>query len=255
MEILSTLLEGNNFWINLVFLALAIIGILATTITYFRTQEKRALKYKIKTINLLSRKIRGISDLKILFKEQEITKFSTSLVSVWNQGKKIINKEDLASSEPVEIKSKTKDFQIYMYEIVSIENRSNNFKLTKEKESIKLNFEYLGLNEGITLRLYHNSDSAMRSIIVSGRLKKEGAISEGGYDDIKAIDRIYEPIFNPITKLTIAIFGSNKFQESINISLVAIIFIASIPLLIPIMIVVKYLSSKNEIPRPFKAFH
>ncbi len=128
LDNLKLLLEGNNFWINVIFLVLAIVGIVSTFITFIIGRRTRIVQYNSKTIKLLSERLKGIQEISIKFEDEEIPTFSTSVVSIWNSGNEIVNHSDFATKEPLRIQSNNPNFKIYMFEIENVVNPSNQEK-------------------------------------------------------------------------------------------------------------------------------
>jgi flagellar biosynthesis protein FlhB len=63
----------NNPILNIVFLILAVIGVLATIYFYFKSVRKKEPTFSIRSINLVKDKINKIKGLEIIFQKSHFT--------------------------------------------------------------------------------------------------------------------------------------------------------------------------------------
>lgn len=171
MEPFTSIAEwlNTNPLANVVFLILAILGLLLSYYLYRKSQRIKIPSYLSKSINLIEDSHNKIDRLKILFDNNEISNLTLTKVSIWNHGNEIIDSSDIAAMDPLRIESKKE--KILDAEIFFESNPVNNFSIEVSSENvIIIHFDYFGNMEGVKINIYHTGKSS-DDITVSGTVK------------------------------------------------------------------------------------
>jgi hypothetical protein len=182
---IKNILENPSL-INLIFLFLAILGIVLAIYFYFKSKRNRIPKYAVRSINLIEDSIGKIGDVEISYAQNKIKNLSIARVAFWNDGSETISSGDVAPLNPIKICcSGTTDF--LGIEIVYKKNLANNFSLspiTSSKEPTKhlqnelfINFDYIDKDEGIILQIFHTGKTG-EEIQIQGSIKGGGSVKK-----------------------------------------------------------------------------
>lgn len=150
-------LVNNNPYLNFVFLFLAILGIVATLITYLRSRRIKNPVFGFDNYKLVSDSLSKLGEFELRFEKKVISQFSVCHLSILNIGKKAIRKSDIANNDKLRVI--INNGKILKYEILYIHNHVNNIvtHLNNESTTINIDFDYLGFHDGIVLEIYHTS--------------------------------------------------------------------------------------------------
>ena len=187
MQNLLEFLEANT-WLNLLFLVLAIFGILATIITYMWSRKIIKPSFNIDSFNLIKDDVTKLDDIEVLFKGETINNLTSTKIAYWNQGNAILENNHIANIEPIRIvltnNSKLLDVKILFTSKVA-NNISFDYEILKGKE-IKITFDYLGKSDGMVVQILHtgndSDDITFTGVFKGGeKLKKRDSNSEYHY--------------------------------------------------------------------------
>jgi hypothetical protein len=246
MDYIQDFLSGNNFWLNLLFLLLAVTGILATIIS----NKRKKCVYNIATFNLIGNNLKSINDLEIKYKHQLIKNLSVSYVSIWNSGNDVINKDDFANLKPLTI-STTDENKIYYYNIGYIKNPINNFLFTHDETKILIDFDYFVKGEGFVIQIYH-SGLSNANLIVNGIVKGGDVIKQGGYEKGKTTINLFLSIVNYLERFVKYISPNIKLLREILTFIfvipILIIVIPTMAVALPLEAIISYF---NQIPKEY----
>ena len=84
-------------------LVLALVSIILAYIFFRKSQRARTPSWAIRTTNLIRDYTSKLSDLEIRYRQQQVKDLSISRVVFWNDGAETIDREDVASTDPVRI--------------------------------------------------------------------------------------------------------------------------------------------------------
>jgi len=195
-EELLRLLE-NNPWLNLVFLALAVISVIVSIVFYVRSKKEKKPVFNKNSFNLVKNNVSKLEGMKITFMDTEIDNLTTTKVAIWNKGKETINIKDMASLDPIRILI-DKKYIILQAKIIFTVNDVNNFSISlTDKNIININFDYFHTNEGIVIQLYHTGSSS-DDIQILGTIKGVGNLKCGSIAEFELVDKYLGPIFDRI---------------------------------------------------------
>lgn len=165
VEIINTL----GPW-NIIFLLLAIISIFLAIYLHYNSRNISVPTFDSVSNRLLENKIKDDSDLQIIYKGQQVDRIIETKFAFWNNGKLVINNNDIAPKDPLCIDFKNSSL-ILKCEVTYVTNEVNNFQVIPkpEKGIIELNFDYLAQGEGGIITFLHTSEE-------KGSLKFKGTI-------------------------------------------------------------------------------
>lgn len=173
----------NTTLFNVVSFTIAILGIL---LALFYGKRFKKPVYNIKSITLVNSNSKILPEITILYKGHQIKNLTYTQVAFWNAGNDVINNTDVAISEPIQATIDDK-YEFLDAEIMYEAKKANNFSLviTPDKKHIRINFEYMAKDEGITFKLYHTGNS-YKDVKIEGTVKGVDKIED--YDFISSFN-------------------------------------------------------------------
>lgn len=165
--------------------------------------------------NIIKGYDKNISDLNILYHENDIDNLTITNIVFWNKGKETIHNFDIANDGFLKISPRKNDVNILYAKVIQKNNNANKIKLVREPSNneVKLYFEYLDFNDGAVFQIMHTG-------ISSDDLKLKGTIK--GYGQIK---------INSIRK---KLFSKKKLDEKLSKFIqtkFGLLFLFSIPII------------------------
>ncbi len=156
---------------------IGIIGICMGIYFFIKGRKRKEALYNKSSFNLISNKLSTIKDVKILYKEQELSNFTVTKIVIWNGGNDTILREDFTTEElSIEVINESK---LLDYELIHQSDSTISCKLNRKSESrLIIDFEYLNASHGIAIKIFHTGTSS-DEIIVNGKFKGFGKIKEG----------------------------------------------------------------------------
>lgn len=181
---------NENQWLNLIFLLLAVLGIIVSFYLYFKGKRRKNPIYLIKTFNLIRNRVSKLKQVKIVYDERTIKNLSITKVSIWNKGNEVINNTDIAPKEPIRVVVDNGKLDAIVRQV---KNESNNFSIhiSQDKKSVIIDFDYFYTNEGISFEVYHTGTSG-KNIKLKGSLKDLPHLSTAEHNK----DFIFDCVFN-----------------------------------------------------------
>lgn len=166
---IENFLEGNPI-LNMIFLILAVIGIVLTFYFYYKSNKRKEPLYCIVTNNLITESIPRINKFSILYSGLEIKNLSISRIAIWNKGKEPIRASDIAVNAPITVKIDDK-FQILDCNIIFKKHKVNDFKtkISNDKKSIIVSFDYFDFEEGLIMEVFHTGNTS-NDLQVNGKI-------------------------------------------------------------------------------------
>jgi len=174
-----------------------ILGIITAIIVYYKQKKEKTPVYGRQTFPLIIKTGQTPKKFEIRYDGQIIDNISLTKFSFWNAGKETIKQGDITSADPLVIKSK-QNATIYDFEITYSDN-VNNFQIIKlDDHTLKVTFDFIDLNQGIVLNIYHNGitsdDIYCSGTFIGGNLLRAGAISPNFL--LQKLDFISKPVNN-----------------------------------------------------------
>jgi|SRR6185312_10947907 len=174
------------------------IGVLVAVVVYFKQKKDRRPVYGKQTFPLIFKSGTTPKKLELFYDHKAVEKLTLTKFAFWNAGRETIRKEDISAVKPITIKS-AKGATIYDSEIAYSE-LVNNFKITKIDDfTLGVDFDFIDLNQGMVVNLYHNGDSS-DDIICEGAIIGGGSIKRGAVSQNVLFDKVAF-ISNPVSYL------------------------------------------------------
>jgi hypothetical protein len=189
----------NNPILNIVFLILAVIGVLATIYFYFKSVRKKEPTFSIRSINLVKDKINKIKGLEIKYQEEKINNLSISKIAFYNNGKETIKTTDVASKDKIRIETNDEN-KILDSDIIFEKNKANNFNLKLKKNIVEIDFDYFDYGEGIVIQVVHTGKSS-QDLTINGSIHGVKNFKEKSMDK-SLIRKILKPTGKVFDKLS-----------------------------------------------------
>ena len=176
MHSLWTFLNGNA-WLNLLFLVLAIVGIVLAIIFYYRSLKDKKLVFSHQTIQLVGRNLTSLKNIDIRYNNKIVERLSLTKLAIWNSGRDAIRSADFATTNPL-IVTCAENNTIYDFQ-VSYQNANNKIEIKRSNEKLlMISFEFLNLNDGFVIEIYHSgnmsSDIIVQGTVIGGKQIKPG---------------------------------------------------------------------------------
>lgn len=162
-EFLKGISESINKtpYLNLIFLALALMGIILSFVFYYKSIKHKNFSYNLRNFIIIRNKIAVTPELEIFYKKNLIQSLMLTKISFWCSGNLVIDKSDIAEVDPIGIEF-SNEISVFDVKIEYQNSFSNNFSVEfiKEKKFIKISFDYMQKNDGVILNIYHNGTSS-----------------------------------------------------------------------------------------------
>ena len=158
-------------WLNLIFLALAIGGVL---FGWAASRRIRIPTFSARTYRLVEEKLSKLQQLKILYNDRPIESLSLTRVAIWNRGRLPIEPDDMAPSAQLAVKV-TERCKLLGAQIDSVVEPANNFRISSDFDSnlIAIGFDYVSYNDGVVIQVFHTGTSN-NDVRVLGTVKDAG---------------------------------------------------------------------------------
>lgn len=132
---------------------LSILGIIFSLYIYLIERKFRQISYTFKTTNVLLSNP-NLEKLSFSYDGVPLSSISITDVIIWSNGKEIIDRCDIAPLSPLTVHSSSK---ILDYQMILSNEPCNNFHLAQMSDtSLSLDFDFLGKNNGIAIRIIHS---------------------------------------------------------------------------------------------------
>jgi len=169
-------------FLNIIFLVLAVAGIIATIITFLLTRKNKVPLFDKTETSVIGLETTSIRDLIIFWDNKELQSLRITTISFWNFGNLAIRKDDISNSDPLRVEAEM-DSKILDFEITYKHNEHNNIKLilADNKKNIALDFDYLEFNDGLVIKIFHTGSSenlinVKGTILDSKKISKEADV-------------------------------------------------------------------------------
>lgn len=141
---------------------------------YWISKKTKVPKYCLRSQRVLTDSISSLGPLEIHYDQKRIANLTATEFYFWNHGKETIRQEDIASSDPLQLKIKS-PFTILDTKLLKTSSPSNNIivSLSEDKTIITLNFEYLDYEQGGIVQILHTGEDSV-DLIFSGTIKGFG---------------------------------------------------------------------------------
>ena len=157
-------------WYNILALLTTLVGTLFGIASFIIENRKRIPVYIIQTANIIREIINENDDIRITYRGKEYSNLSSTRFVFWNNGRKTIKRDDVATRNPIKI-TIDEQYQILDAYIDKQTNTDNNFVIEKtdDNKSLIIKFEFLEYNDGASIRIIHTAPSN-KVFFVSGKV-------------------------------------------------------------------------------------
>jgi hypothetical protein len=168
----------DNQWLNLIFLILALIGVIVSIFLYRKSNKRKRPVFAIRSINVISEDIKRIGGVEINYKSDIIDNLTVTKVAFWNSGNDTINDIDQAPTDKLRIELDNQ-YTILESELLFQSSNTNNIRINNSNNKIYIQFDYLDSNEGGIIKFIHTGKK-------SSDVKMKGTFK--GSDKLKYIN-------------------------------------------------------------------
>ena len=167
---------NDNQWLNLIFLILAILGIILSIYLYIKSKRKKKPIYSKRSTNVISDSIQNVGDIQVAYLGKKVNNLTVTKIAIWNSGNETINNSDQANSDKLRVES-VEGIEIFNAEIIFASTATNNVNARVANNIIELDFDYFDSSQGCILKLIHSGKNSA-DINVKGTFKGVGGIKE-----------------------------------------------------------------------------
>ncbi|MGB9941322.1 hypothetical protein [Methanosarcina sp.] len=156
---ISTLI--SNSWFSFFLALISILSFIGMFYFYYKSKKEKLPLFCMKSTKILEDLSERYEPLQITYKEKKIKNLTVTQVGFWNCGKETIKKSDIATKDPLSIKTKN-NAQILDVKITTSENNPNGFEynLSTDLSCLIYNFDYIDKNQGALIQLLHTGTSS-----------------------------------------------------------------------------------------------
>lgn len=166
--------------LGLLGLFIGLLGIVLGFVLYLKSRRIKKHRYAIQSTNLVKNYVSRLDGVEITYHQKKISNLTVTKIAIWNDGNETIDRNDVASSDPVTIRIK-KDYQILDASIIHSTDKTNGFKLlAKENGLIQISFDYIDHFQGIIVQILHDGRSS-HDLTIEGTIKGAGKIVENRF--------------------------------------------------------------------------
>lgn len=149
----------QNQWLNLIFLFLAIIGILLSIYLFRKARRTRKPVFAVRSTNFISNNIMGLGDIEVKYRGENIENLTVSKFAIWNRGNETINESDQAPTDHLRIEA-LNHTRILDAVLVYQSERTNNIRLTRKDHILEIDFDYFDKGQGGIVKLIHTGNKS-----------------------------------------------------------------------------------------------
>lgn len=158
---------------TLVCLPLTVWGIVLTV----RARREKRPCFSVRSFNLIDGAVSQVPEVEIKVHGHgpAINHLTISKVFLWNAGRDVIRKADLAEPKGITLRLKNGGVFVKAPEVVYETSETNGFSVhrSQDKTSVSVTFHHMDFNEGVVLRVFHTGTS-------DADIEVEGKVLGGG---------------------------------------------------------------------------
>lgn len=165
----------GNPWVGFSGALIGVFGIIVSIIFYLRTRRYQKPTYFKRSIRWYDGVNIPHKDISLMFQGKVIPRFTITHLAFWNAGNQTIREHDFAPASPLCLKI-PEEIEVFDIRITAVTANEicANLETSKELEAgvqkkILVHFDYLDNNDGFSIQLIHDAESAS-GIKFSGKL-------------------------------------------------------------------------------------
>ena len=242
---LSETIAAMNGWLagspslNLVSLALAVVGIFASIYFYVKSRKEKTPVYLARTFPLIQDSVATVEGLSIRFGEKPISDLSLTRMAIWNKGRQTILGTDVARNDALRIEFK-EGVQILGVK-VSFERRPVAAVTARiEKNVVLISFDFLDFLDGAVFDLYHTGKG---TAVVAGTIMGVPKIAGAKLEENSLLNRFVGPLIGRLPR------PNHPFAF---VSMFIVIFLVLMPVAVPLIIVETIVGFFQVVPKEYR---
>jgi hypothetical protein len=231
-------------WVNIISITVGIVGMILAVVFYNKQKKEKRPVYSLRTFYVAGKVTESPNKLEIRYDDKIIDVLCLTKFAFWNAGRETIRREDISVNEPLIIKS-AENVKIFDVEL-AFKTRPNSFEVSKiDEHRISLSFDFIDLNQGVALNIYHNGFSR-NDITCEGTLIGAKSIQWGIPTDYIAVR--LQPLYDALDYL---LKRKNIFVKIMGWIVAVPIFLISLLYMIVLMPNYFYLNVNYKFPKEF----
>ncbi len=145
----------SNPFVQLSSIVIGILGVILAIIFYLKTKEKKEFSYFSSSISFITKEESKYKKLSVTYDGQKIDNFCVTKFYIWNSGNKTINASDMADYRELTLTT-SGEGRILDADIIACSDDTNKFSVQViDKQTLKIPFNYVDINEGIIVQIQH----------------------------------------------------------------------------------------------------
>ena len=220
-----------NPWLNLIFLILAIVSILATVVSHVLSSRRKMPCFDKRSIRLVEEKAAKMPRLRIFYDDERIENLTLTRVAIWNAGNDLVEPGDLAPADRLRLEV-TSPAKLLGSDITYVSTPANNFRLISSEtpETTRyVEFDYFHRREGIVVDVFHTGSDADMS--VRGTFKGLGVPVRVRPNEDVLTQRFFNPLMRPLIKTL------KKLPWPFDLGLFAVAIVPTLPFMMVLLVV------------------
>jgi len=248
MNLLPQLFDwlSANPWLNLIFLVLAVVSIIATVASHVLSRRRKIPCFDKKSVRLVEEKAVKMPGIRILYGDERIESLTLTKLAIWNAGDDLVEPADLAPSDRLRLEVMP-PAKILGVEIAYESTPANNFRFVPSEtpDTMRyIEFDYFHRREGIVVDLFHTGSDA--DVRLRGTLKGLGHPRRLRANDDALTDRFFvRPIVRPVIRTL------KKLPSPFGFSLFVVIAFGLMPFMVPLFVIDQVQKYLRPIPKEF----
>jgi len=155
----------SNPWVGIAGTLFGIIGILVSVVLYLRTRRFQQPAYYKTSLRWYDGKQAPHSDIRLMFRGKEISRFTITQLAFWNAGNQTVREADFVPASPLRLVI-SEDIEVFDIRITRVTTPEIRASLdTREplnagmKKEIPVHFDYLDKDDGFSIQAIHDGST------------------------------------------------------------------------------------------------
>lgn len=149
---LETLMKSPIAWavlsiITIVSLPLAIYSLVTS-------KKKKEFSYIGRSYCIVEKGKKKLENLQLTYMGKTIDDITITQYAIWNSGNQLLERKDIVADQPLRLIAKN-EVQLLEAHIATETEESNKFVISNSGNSVRIDFDYVEVNDGIVLQVIH----------------------------------------------------------------------------------------------------
>ena len=154
-----------------------------------KNQKTKILRSWKTSFNVINTTNNQYDNLKILYDNEELKNFTSSIVELENEGTEVIRRSDIAKLAPLKL-SLDSNYRIIEYRMLEKPNDTSSFELTQKGNEIIIDFDFIESDEKFKILILHtglkSTDLKIEGKVIGATLDLEDKNLDEKFDDLLA---------------------------------------------------------------------